>query len=339
MTTKEQVLDLLKNNGSDFLSGQEIADKLYITRAAVWKAIKALQKEGFEIEAVTNRGYRLLVDKYVPASNEIWALFKAHPSFEKIASVKEPDFVISLDSVDSTNIFARNRAEIKPLEEGLILAGNQTGGRGRRGRSFYSPDNTGLYLSFLLFPKSDFKEASRLTCLTAVAICRAIKNVTGIDVDIKWVNDIFYKGKKVGGILTEAITSLEDGMLSHVIIGIGINLYEPYEGFPQELKKIAGGILNGQISREVKTKLISEIMVQFYLSYYFPDEYPYVEEYKERSMLIGNYVKIISYGEATSASKGYAYVTGIDDSCHLLIRYDDGSSDVLSTGEVSVVKY
>lgn len=339
MSTKEQVLELLKNSGTAFLSGQEIADKLFVTRAAVWKAIKALQNQGHEIEAITNKGYRLKVEEFIPNEAELRAQLMSHPLYEKFSNVKRPDFILSLDSLESTNLYAQEIATKEPGKEGLIVAGSQTGGRGRRGRSFYSPENTGIYMSLLLFPKKDFKETAGITCMTAVCVCKAIKEVTGLDVEIKWVNDIFYKGKKVGGILTEAISSLEDGMLSYIIVGIGINLYEPYEGFPTELKKIAGGLLKGIISKEVKTKLIAEIFMQFGLHYYFSEEYPYIEDYKSHSMLIGKYVKINTYGNAPAHGSGYALVTGIDDECHLMIKYEDGTEDTLSSGEVSVVKY
>lgn len=337
MTTKEQVLELLNNSGTAFLSGQEIADKLFVTRAAVWKAIKALQNQGLEIEAVTNKGYRLKVEEFIPNEAEIRQELLNHPLAPKAFNIKRPDFIVSLQSTESTNQYAKEEGLTNPGQEGVIIAGNQTAGRGRRGRAFFSPENTGIYMSLLLFPQESLNKLSGITCLTAVAICRAIKEVTGLDVEIKWVNDIYYKGRKVGGILTEAITSLEDGSSSYIIIGIGINLYEPYDGFPDELKKVAGGLLTGAISKEIKTRLISEILIQFYLRYYCPQEFPYVEDYKNRSMLIGNYVKILSYDK--TSSKGYAYVTGIDDECHLMIRYEDGNEDVLSSGEVSVVKY
>ena len=339
MSTKEQVLELLKNSGSAFLSGQEIADRLYVTRAAVWKAIKALQNQGMEIEAVTNKGYRLKVDSFIPNEAEIRECLSQHPLSDKLIPLAGPDFILSFDTLESTNLYAREYALEHPCMEGVIVAGSQTAGRGRRGRAFYSPENTGIYMSLLLFPKRSFDELSGLTCMTAVAICKAIKEVTGLEVEIKWVNDIFYKGKKVAGILTEAITSLEDGGLSYLIVGIGINLYEPYEGFPTELKKIAGGLLKGSITKEMKTRLISEIIVQFNLLYNYPQEFPYVSDYKNRSMLVGNYVKIMTYDARTIPGREYALVTGIDDKCHLMIKYEDGTEDTLQSGEVSVVKY
>ena len=153
------------------------------------------------------------------------------------------------------------------------------------------------------------------------------------------VNDIFYNGKKVAGILTEAVTSIEDGDLSYVIMGAGINLYEPFDGFPTEIKNSAGALLDSQMESSLGSDLCGAIIASFF-DIYNSGSKEYINEYRNRSMLIGNYVKVMQYqNENDRAGNSYAYVEGIDDDCHLVVRYDDDKIEHLSTGEVSVIKY
>lgn len=334
MSTKDEVLELLKYSGSKYISGQEMASGLYVTRAAVWKAIKALQAEGHIIEAVTNKGYRLVTKGELLSESRIVTNVSEDMSF-----LCSPDFVKVYDEVESTNDLARQISLSGDENEHVIVASSQTKGRGRRGRDFFSPEGTGLYMSFLIYPKEDITEAIKYTCMMAESLCRAIEKVIEVEASIKWVNDIYYKDKKVAGILTEAITSVEDGSLSSVIIGVGINVFNPYEGFPENIKNKAGALLE-QHRDDVMNRLCGAIITEFYRSYMKPLKYPFLEGYKKRSILIGNYIKIISNSTKNIKSgREYALVTGIDDQCHLLIRYDDGVEDSLFSGEVSVVKY
>lgn len=324
--TKEKVLALLKENANSYVSGQEIADTLFITRAGIWKAIKALREEGYSIDAINNRGYCLEADTESISESKIQAL------------LKQTINVVVFDSIGSTNDEARKIADKAVSDDYLVTANSQTSGRGRRGRSFYSPDNTGLYMSLLLHPNDNIAKATRITCMAAVSVCRAISEVTGIEPVIKWVNDIFVNDKKIAGILSEGYTSMEDGSLSYVIVGIGINIYPPKDGFPAEIKKTAGALLKkSDKDKEVKTALCASIVNHFY-DIYTSDSENYIDEYKQRSYLTGHYVKIMQ-ADGRSSDKGYGLVLEIDDNCHLVVKYDDGSIESLSTGEVSVVKY
>lgn len=335
MSTKEKVYESLKLSGSNFISGEEIASNIYVTRAAVWKAIKALEKDGIKIEAVTNKGYRLSeTEKLINRDIILNEIETEYGDFKYLKNVE----IQAFQTVGSTNDLAREFAQNGKEQEAVFIADCQTKGRGRKGRDFYSPTSTGLYMSFLLFPHTDFAHAINYTCMTAECICRAIKKVTGIDTQIKWVNDIYYKEKKIAGILTEGITSIEDGTLSHVVIGAGINIYTPYDGFPDDIKKKAGALLESSADSEIRDRLAGAIIGEFYKSYKEPDKYPFFEGYKEKSMLIGNYVKILPFGDSKEKNE-YALVTGIDDECRLLIKYENGQTDALSSGEVSVVKY
>ncbi|MBO4376939.1 MAG: biotin--[acetyl-CoA-carboxylase] ligase, partial [Lachnospiraceae bacterium] len=243
------------------------------------------------------------------------------------------------DEADSTNELAKKYGDANPGKEAIFIADYQSKGKGRRGRSFYSPKGTGMYMSFLTRPDVKLEEAMNFTCMIAESTCRAIEKVTGINPGIKWVNDIYYNEKKISGILTEASTSLEDGSLSYVVIGIGINLYEPYEGFPDDIKDKAGALIASRKDPNLKNKLYSAMITEFYKDYKLPDKYPYLKGYRDRSFLIGSYVKITPNLQNEKLQARYAYVTGINDKCELLVKYDDGREEALFSGEVSVVKY
>lgn len=330
MSTKERVLDILNKSGSKFVSGQEMADELFVTRAAIWKAIKALEKDGHRLEAVTNRGYRL--------AERIKLLSK--DSILQGLNTENYGSLLVYDSVGSTNDMAKEFATKKYGENAVVIASCQTRGRGRRGRSFFSPDNTGIYMSFLIYPDKKTDLVTGLTCKMAVALCRAIKDITGIETLIKWVNDIYYRDKKIAGILTEGITSIEDGELEYIVVGVGLNLYEPYDGFPAELANKAGALLDENTDSEIANRICAALINRFYELIDNSLDTSYIDEYRDRSMLIDKYVKIMNYGkEDTSSHNDYAYVLGIDDDCHLMVRYDDGKECALSTGEVSVVRY
>ncbi len=335
MSTKQQVLELLKNSGNEFLSGQQIAEEIFVTRAAVWKAIKALEKDGYDIDAVTNKGYRLKADIQKMSGEAI----KLYLEQER-TSANNLD-IIYFENIDSTNDYAKEYSNKNFGREVVVIAESQNKGKGRRGRDFYSPKGTGIYMSLLLYPDASPAKATLYTCMMADCVCEAIKEVTDIDTSIKWVNDVYLEDKKIAGILTEGMTSLEDGKLSYMVIGVGVNVYAPVDGFPDEIAKTAGALISNTNSEafDIRNKLCASIISHFYEKYKAGDM-SFVEGYKSKSMLTGKYVKLLTPGhDEKKTSKGYALVTGIDDECHLLVKYDDGTTDTLSCGEVSVVKY
>ncbi len=332
MNVKEQVLLLLENRRGDFISGQEIADFLSVTRAGVWKAVKALQKEGYCIEAVNNKGYTL---KKAPDM-----LSKAFIA-QKLKENNIPLSVRVEKKVDSTNNVLKQYVAEGEKSDIVLLAEEQSAGRGRRGRSFYSPQGTGLYLSMLLHPDLEPLRGTMLTTMTAVAAAVAIEKITGELVQIKWVNDLLMRGKKISGILTEGSASLEEGKLDHVIVGIGINIYEPAEGFPEEIRDVAGAVFTNDIPREnLRNRFAVGFLANFMRYYSAIPAKDYLEEYRRRSFAIGKRVRIISpegaLPAAGSAGREYAMVLGIDDDCHLKVQYDDGAVEFLSSGEISI---
>ena len=326
MTTKESILQILEKNGAVFTSGEEMAEELFVTRAAVWKGIRALKKEGYPIEAVTNRGYRLVKNAPLLTASDIKKYLTTDRDFD----------LFVYEEVGSTNDLALEYAKTNPGREALFIAARQTNGRGRRGRNFFSPKDTGLYMSFLIYPHVSFEEASLYTSLTSVALSEAIETSMGIKTGIKWVNDIFYNDRKVAGILTEGIASMEDHSLSHVVIGAGINVYDPYEGFPGEIKDIAGFLLESPTEKNERARLAASFADRLFERLSMPAG-SFVDEYVNRSILIGKYVRVENF--VKDQKQKYAKVLGIDRECRLLVEYDDGKKEALSSGEVSVKRY
>lgn len=321
LTIKEQVLELLEENRNNFISGEYIAKKLYCTRGAVWKSIKSLRIDGFEINAVTNRGYQLDDSGDVLSKSGVCRYLKNNSN------------IILLKTVGSTNAYL-NELAIKGEKEGtMMIASEQTNGYGRRGRSFFSPADTGLYLSILLRPKFSAKESVKITAAAAVAACASIENVTGIKTDIKWVNDIFCGGKKVAGISTVAAVNIENGMFDHVIIGIGINVYYPKDGFPTEISDTAGALLKESIPN-IRNKLAAEFYDRFTELYEQLPECGGLSEYKKRLMWQGEKINI--YSGADNETVTPAVLLGIDDNFALKVRYENGNEDVIYSGEISI---
>lgn len=317
MTTKEKLLTLLEARRGSFVSGEEAAKALSVTRAAVCKAVKALRQAGYPIDAVTNRGYCLSQTGDVLSAQGIAKYLnpEIHPLVEK--------------SLDSTNAAARRLAEQGAAEGTAVLAGSQTQGRGRYGRSFYSPDGTGVYLSLLLRPAGDPQQTVLLTAAAAAAICQAMEAL-GVDgPEIKWVNDIFLHGKKVCGILCEASFSLETGAPEYVVVGAGINVYAPEGGFPPEIADIAGALWDAPVP-DGKNKLAAEFLNRFWELYRTGGDF--LEDYRRRSLVIGKTVTV-----AAETGSQRALALDIDDRCRLRVRFDDGREQTLSYGEVRVV--
>ncbi len=317
MDTKERILALLEEQKGKYISGEEIAKELSLTRTAIWKAMAGLKKDGHEIIALRNKGYCLSADSDIISAIGI-----------KKYLTKTDARIEVFPTLTSTNTYAREKAIAGEKEWYVVIASSQTGGKGRKGRSFYSPDGTGLYMSILLRP-SFIKtyEAMNLTTKAAVAVCEAIEALSDCKAEIKWVNDVFVNGKKVCGILTEAAVPMENDCLDYAVLGIGINVSEPINGFPPDLKDIAGAItLSGSGG---KNRLAAEIINRF--SDYYLSGGNYADKYRARCFVIGTEVLVI--GPSTSEN---ALAIGVDDECRLVVRFNDGTVKHLSSGEISV---
>ncbi|MDO4188898.1 MAG: biotin--[acetyl-CoA-carboxylase] ligase [Lachnospiraceae bacterium] len=330
MSVKERVLLLLEENKGEPISGEDIAERLGCTRASVWKAVKVLQSEGYMVEAVNNKGYTLRTSPDV--------LSEAYIK-DKVSSAGIDIEIEARKTVDSTNNILKQLGSDGYKKSKVLIAEEQTAGKGRRGRSFYSPKNTGIYISFLLHPDVAISEASMYTTIAATALAKAIEKVSGFPVDIKWVNDIYMRGKKVSGILTEASTSIEDGTLEFIVVGIGINLYEPRGGFPDDIKDIAGSVYTDNSEVEnLRNNIASELIVQF-INYYNAglDGAEFLSDYEKRCFVIGKDVKLLTPDhDSISDEEIVVKVLGINEKCHLHVRFSDGHEEYLSGGEISV---
>lgn len=233
------------------------------------------------------------------------------------------------EELDSTNNYLKKVGSKGEKENHLVIALSQTGGRGRMGRSFYSPNGTGIYFSLLLHPEFSAEKSPFLTVMAAVSVAETVMNYNKNDVKIKWVNDIYIDSKKVCGILTEgAINS--DKSLDYAVVGIGINVVVPENGFPEDIKNIATSIFQGNTEENIKEKIVAEVVNRFFKMYNGVDT-DFVKRYKEYSYLTGKEINIIS-GETTRP----ATVIGITDDCHLLVKNESGELEEISSGDVSV---
>lgn len=320
MSTKEKILEVLDENKGKYFSGEELAKSLGISRNSVWKGIKNLREEGYNIHAVTNKGYSLL------PSSDVLSL----QSLQR--QLSDTEFHLEFfSSINSTNNYVIEQALNGAKEGLLVVSEKQEKGKGRRGRSFYSPKNTGVYFSLLLRP--NFLEPDRVSSITtmaAVSVCEAIEQISGKEVGIKWVNDVFIDNKKVCGILTEASYDMESKYWDYVVLGIGINVYYPEEGFPKDIKNIAGAIFNEPVY-DGKSRIVAQTIKGFWDYYKNIEKKEYVKSYKKNNIVVGREITVIS-----SNGEKKAKALDIDDECRLVVEYEDGKVDSLFSGEISI---
>ncbi len=321
MELKDQVLDALEKNKGAYLSGAALASQLHVSRNAVWKAVKALEADGHTIHAVTNKGYCLAEEDDILSP----AAIKKHLS--ELAGVFDIDVYKSLDS---TNTLLKKLAGQGAPEGKVIAAEEQTAGRGRFGRTFYSPAGTGVYFSLLLRPDTTAADATRITTAAAVAVARALEAVAGAAAGIKWVNDVYINGKKVCGILTEGAFDMESGGMEYAVLGIGINVAPPEAGFPGELQDIAAAVAS-TAAPGLKSRLIADILKRFWHYYKNLSDKSYLADYKSMSIILGREIDVL-----TVDGTRRALALDIDDDCRLIVRYEDGATGALSSGEVRI---
>ncbi|MCI8667711.1 MAG: biotin--[acetyl-CoA-carboxylase] ligase [Dorea sp.] len=317
---KSEILRLLKECDG-YLSGQQLCDHFQVSRTAVWKVIEQLKKEGYQIEAVRNKGYRLVGSPDVLSKAEIESLVQTKWAGRRVVYYEE---------TDSTNIRAKDAGE-KGGEHGtLFIAERQAAGKGRRGRAWESPAGTSIYMTLLLHPDFLPGKAPQLTLLMGVAVAEAIRQVTGLNAVIKWPNDIIFHGKKLCGILTEMSTEI--GCINYVVIGVGINVNQ--ETFPEEIKDKATSLRLETGGRLRRAELIAAVMERFevyYETFLKTKDLSGVRERYNRLLVNRNQeVKVIEPGNEYEA-----YAIGINDTGELLVRTKDGERAIFA-GEVSV---
>ena len=321
MTTKDRLLAMLEGKRDVFFSGEDIAKALQVSRAAVWKAVEALRAEGYPIDAVTNKGYRLSSRSDVLSAAGVERYLKATGLRIQV-----------VDRVDSTNAAMKRMAAEGAPQGSVLIANEQSAGRGRMGRSFYSPPGTGIYMSLLLRPHTDAQRATLVTASAAVAVAEAIEQLAGEPVQIKWVNDVLFHGRKVCGILTEAAMDFESGLIDYVVPGIGVNTAVPAEGFPEELQGIAGAAFGIEQVPELRCRLAAEILNRFMGYYACLGSRACYEAYKSRSVVIGKDVQLLSPGKEALSAR----VLDIDEDFALVVRTKDGQVQRVNAGEISL---
>ena len=323
LSSKQQVLSVLEENKGKSVSGSKLAGELSISRNAVWKSIKTLQEEGYSITASTNKGYCLSSENDILSSQSITPYLSGNAVKLRLEVQK---------SVVSTNSLLKELAIQGEAEGKVLIAEEQTCGRGRLGRDFYSPAKTGIYMSILLRPKMTVEDSLFITTSAAVAIAKAIEKIADCEAKIKWVNDIYCNGKKVCGILTEAGIDFEGGGLEYAVIGIGINVSKPKGGFPEELTNIATALFSSnKYSSDLRSQLVAEILNNFWIYYENISNKTFLTEYRDRSLLIGKEINVISGENSTRA-----LALEIDDKARLVVKLSDGEIKTLSSGEVSI---
>ena len=363
MTTKEKVLKLLVEAQGQAVSGEVLAAECGVSRAAVWKAVKALREAGSSIEGTTNGGYVL-------ADNDIFT----PELFSETFSTRFPELsdchIECFKEIDSTNTYAKrllaecgnlrdSSGQLTPAgknyHKAVIVAEKQSAGRGRLGRTFVSPEKTGIYISVIYAPEGGIKNPARLTASAAVAICRAIKNVLGrfptgitIEPQIKWINDIFVGGKKVCGVLAEGVANFESGMIEAAVVGMGINIKKNKSAFKGELADVVGTLEDAlsQTSQDApspsisRIQLAAEIAGQVLKIFEEDSSSPaahkaIIKEYKEASFLLGQELTVYPLIDDQKSSYK-ATATDIDENAGLIVTLKDGSQRTLSSGEVTL---
>lgn len=323
MNGTEQILELLEEADGP-LSGEEMAQRLGISRNSVWKAVQRLREDGYEIQAATNRGYRLISSENALTPQGVRRL---------LTGSARGCAIDVRDTVTSTNTVLKAIAEQGGAEGMALIAQQQTQGKGRLGRTFLSPKGTGLYISVLLRPKFSAEESLCITTAAAVAVAEAIDSVTGRHAKIKWVNDVYLQGRKVCGILTEASVDFENSGLHYAIVGIGVNIQEPSGGFAPEIRDVAGALYRGEVPAGVRVRLAAEILNRFFGFYDHLTQRTFMDDYRKRSLLTGIEV---TFTQGDTVQEGL--VLGVDDEARLQVRLPNGEEKLFSAGEVNIKK-
>ena len=318
---KTELLKILRESDG-YVSGQQLCERFHVSRTAVWKVIQQLKEEGYEVEAVKNRGYRIVTTPDVITAEEISSRLHTNWMAENC---------IYLESVDSTNNYAKRIAEDGTPSGTLVVADEQTGGKGRRGRSWSTPKGSNIAMTLLLRPRFRPEHASRMTLLAAMAVTCGIRRVTGLDAGIKWPNDVVVNGHKVCGILTEMNTEVD--YINYVVIGIGINVNQ--KEFPEEIREIAGSLKLSAGHPVARAGLIASIMEELEDLYEVflktEDLSALKDEYNRNCVTCGHEIRVLEPGHE------YTGMTdGINDLGELVVKKADGETVCVYAGEVSV---
>lgn len=318
---RENVLGLLRNT-EDYISGEQMSKEFGVSRSMIWKIIKGLRDEGYVIDSVTNKGYKLVEIPDLVTAEEVRSVLDTKTFGRALYAYEE---------VDSTNVVAKKKAREGATEGTVVIADSQTGGKGRLGKVWHSPGGLGVWMSIIVRPEIPPQDVSGITLVAGLAICKTIGRMTGLPAYIKWPNDIVVNGKKVCGILTEM--SAEMDRVNYVIIGMGINVNTT--DFPEELQEI-GTSLKMESGKNYRRRDIVAQLLMFFEMYYKQ----YIQEkslegileaYKPLCITLKNDVRIIDRDNAY-----WATPLDIDGRGSLIVEKEDGTKETIVSGEVSV---
>ena len=320
---KTEILKILRSTDG-YVSGQELCDKLGVSRTAVWKVIGSLKEEGYEIDSVSRKGYRLLSSPDVVSESEVAS---------RISDGVFGQRVVSYEITDSTNTRAKQLAEEGAVHGTLVVANMQTAGKGRRGRSWQQEEGSVIAMSLLLRPTFSPDKASMLTLLAAHSVAGAIEAVTRLPAAIKWPNDIVINKKKTVGILTEMSLGVEQAAIDYIVIGIGINVNNTV--FPEEIRDMATSLYLEKGERVSRSILIAESMRRLEADYEAflrtEDLSAILPDYNAHLISMNKEVRVLDpKGEYTGISRG------MDVQGELLVERADGEITKVYAGEVSV---
>ncbi len=325
MTTKEQLLSYLKKEMGNWVSGESLSNKLSVSRAAIWKHIKKLKEEGYHIESSPKKGYLLsrISDLLLPAEIE-----------EGLDTrIFGKGNIVYFNEINSTNIKAKELAAMGTPEGTLVVAEKQTNGRGRRGRSWFSPSGDGIYASLILRPAMSPIELPRITLMTAVAVSEALLSLTRLKIRIKWPNDILVNGKKIAGILTEISTEMDE--VDYIIVGLGLNVNTPYESFPEDIRETATSILIETGKQFSRAPIIREYL-RWYEKYYeiFKKRgfESIMQRWKQLADIAGERIMVDVLGE-----KFIGEVLDVDNDGVLLLMDSEGKTHRIFSGDVQIM--
>lgn len=324
--SRDTVLKLLQSSGGAYVSGEAVSEALGVSRAAVWKAVDALRREGYEIESRKNRGYRLVS---APDSLSEAAIRACLGETARVGTALR-----CFERIDSTNAYLKRVAADGAADGTVAIADEQTGGRGRRGRGFLSPAGKGVYLSVLLRPEVEPARLLPLTGFVAVATCDAVERVASVRPQIKWTNDLVLGGKKLCGILTELSVEGESGALQYVVVGIGVNASHTKEDFAGGLEDIATSLAietGKSVSRAALAAAMIEELDRLYAALLTGETQPYLDAYRRDCLTIGREVQLL-----WQDTRERVRAVDVDDELGLVVIRGDGRRDVIRTGEVSV---
>lgn len=323
--SRQKVLELLRSCPEEHLSGEEIAQRLGLSRAAVWKAVDALRRDGYTVEAKPGLGYCLTAAPDALTEAEIRGFLG-----ETAVVGRE---LVCLDSVDSTNTYLKKWALSGAADGTVVTADCQSGGRGRMERVFQNPKGKLVALSALMRPPVPLERLTSITAQTAVALCGAVEEVCGVRPQIKWTNDLVIEKRKLCGILTEMALEGETGAIQYVVVGIGINVHQTAEDFTPEVAAMATSLseqLGYPVSRPALAAALIRRLDQLRGALARPHD-DYLQRYRRDCLTLGQPVQLLWKEE-----KRLATAVDMDEQFGLVVEYPDGSRETIRSGEVSV---